>query len=201
MKIWEKNSETKKAIRQQLLAARNQLSEGLRKEYSKQILSRLLDHPWYKEATQVLLYISYGSEADTLELCTNCFQDNKEVYCPRILAPGKMEFYAVHSLDELNPGYRGIKEPPTTRPFRYNEKDPHKTLMIMPLVGFDLEGNRLGYGGGYYDRYLENKGGLNTIALAFGEQCWKETLPKAAFDIRPHIILTPQPLAEKDCID
>ncbi len=184
--------ERKKAIRQQLLAIRNGLPSKQQKEYNEQILFQLLEHPWYKEARQILLYISYGSEVDTLELCRSCFRDKKEVYCPRILGKGRMEFYAIRSLQELVVGYRGIREPIGQQLFcSYGEKRAN-VLMIMPLVGFDRAGNRLGYGGGFYDRYLEGKSDINTIALAFYEQYWQEPIPVQEYDVRPRLILTPK---------
>ena len=96
--------ETKKVIRQQLLARREEISESLRKQYNERILEKVINHPWYKEAEEILLYISYGSEVDTLELCRICFQAGKRVYCPKVMDRGRMEFYAIHSLEELTEG-------------------------------------------------------------------------------------------------
>ncbi len=183
--------ERKKVIRQQLLAKREAIEESLREEYNRRIRERLFAHPWYREAEEILLYISFGSEVDTLRLCQSCFQEGKQVYCPKVLDKKRMEFYPIHSLEELSEeGYRGIKEPSGSQPF-WEKKEGKKTLMVMPLTGFDGKGNRLGYGGGFYDRYLADKVGLRTIALAFEEQCWKGTLPVDAYDIRPGSILTP----------
>ncbi|MCI5585313.1 MAG: 5-formyltetrahydrofolate cyclo-ligase [Lachnospiraceae bacterium] len=186
--------ETKKVIRQQLLARREEISESLRKQYNERILEKVINHPWYKETEEILLYISYGSEVDTLELCRICFQAGKRVYCPKVMDRGRMEFYAIHSLEELTEGYRGIREPSVKHSFwqKHKDKEEKKVLMLMPLVGFDREGNRLGYGGGFYDRYLADKDCFNTIALAFDEQYWKDILPVNAYDIRPRLILTPK---------
>ncbi|MGN0305822.1 MAG: 5-formyltetrahydrofolate cyclo-ligase [Lachnospiraceae bacterium] len=182
--------ERKKAIRKLLLTGRNQITEEKREADSHAIRKALLKHPWFKQADSIYLYASYGSEVDTWVLGRNCLEQKKQLFFPKILKAGQMEFYPVASLDELKEGYGGIKEPPLSLK-EERKKDWNSLLMIMPLVGFDEEGNRLGYGGGFYDRYLADKPKMRTIALAFEEQCLKEGLPVDSFDLRPQVILTP----------
>lgn len=182
--------ERKRAIRKDLLKRRDAISVKKCTADSASILHRLLTHPWFVRAERICTYISHGSEVDTLTLCGLCLEMGKAVYCPRVLDEGRMEFYRIASLEELEEGYRGIKEPPMSEPLDGREEDGN-LLMIMPLVGFDPEGNRLGYGGGFYDRYLADKPQIKTIALAFDEQCFKEGLPTEEFDVRPGQILTP----------
>ncbi|MBQ9990824.1 MAG: 5-formyltetrahydrofolate cyclo-ligase [Lachnospiraceae bacterium] len=189
MSILEKNSERKKAIRNELIKRRNAILPKKRNAESVLILNKLTAHPWFLQAEKILTYISYGSEVDTLLFCRYCLERGKEVYCPQVLERGRMEFYRITSLAELKEGYKGIQEPPQSRPLDYRE-ETEAMLMILPLVGFDKEGNRLGYGGGFYDRYLADKRKLNTIALAFKEQCWETGLPTESFDIKPGVILT-----------
>lgn len=182
--------ERKKAIRKELITKRNQIPQKNREVYSEKILSALLAHPWFLQAEAICTYISFGSEVDTLKLCQVCLEGGKRLYCPKVVGKGRMEFYPLFSMDALEEGYGGIKEPPVIKK-TMEPVPPENTLIIMPLVGFDEEGNRLGYGGGYYDRYLMDKQNIPTIALAFEEQCFRDGLPAEGFDIRPAVILTP----------
>lgn len=195
MKIWEKNLERKAAIRKELLEKRNRMPEAKRRADSEAILESLLRQPRFLQAREIYTYISFGSEADTRRLVEICLEKGKTLYCPKILGKGKMEFYPIISLDELEEGYWGIWEPPLpdiVHPKEEKRVPKEEALMIMPLVGFDRNNNRLGYGGGYYDRYLEDKPLLFTIALAFEEQYWEPGLVTDDFDIPPKMILTPK---------
>lgn len=183
--------ERKKAIRKILLTRRDQLSTEKRASDSAVIRKELFSHPRFREAAVIYLYASYGSEVDTLALAQSCLDMGKSLFFPKVTGTGRMVFYPINFLSELKEGYGGIKEPPVslkTEPY----DEGHKPLMIMPLVGFDEKRNRLGYGGGFYDRYLAENPRFFTIALAFEEQCWQEGLPSESFDLSPQVILTPQ---------
>ena len=184
--IWEKNLETKKVIRKELLKRRDNLDKEQREQWEDMIFSNLLYQEEYRQAKQILLYISYQSEVSTRRILEYCLEQKKKVYCPRVLSLDTMEYYEVKGLDDLKEGYRGIFEPVTSQFFPKEEE----ALMILPLTGFDILGNRLGYGKGYYDRYLKNYSPLRTIGLAFQCQLWNSVLPAEPHDKRLDKIIT-----------
>ncbi|MGN0308616.1 MAG: 5-formyltetrahydrofolate cyclo-ligase [Lachnospiraceae bacterium] len=187
--------ERKAAIRKELLERRDRMPEAKQRADNEAILKSLFRQPRFLQAQEIYTYVSFGSEADTRRLVEICLEKRKTLYCPKILGKGRMEFYPISSFEELEEGYRGILEPPMPDIFQPKEEKrvpKDGALMLMPLVGFDRNNNRLGYGGGYYDRYLEDKPQLFTIALAFEEQYWEPGLVTDDFDIPPKMILTPK---------
>ena len=184
-----KNLETKKAIRKEYLNRRKLLPEKLRDKYSKLIEERLLSLEQYKKADVLLIYAGYGSEVSTHGIIEHALSSSKRVFCPKVLAPGEMEFYEIFRLKDLILGYKNIPEPSNIEnPYRCPNIE--KALMIMPLVAYDSTGMRLGYGGGFYDRYLQKHTFLQKIALGFDCQKYETILPADKNDIRPDLILT-----------
>lgn len=181
--------ETKKAIRKEYLSRRNLLPEKLRDKYSKLIEERLLSLEQYKKADILLIYAGYGSEVSTHGIIEHALSCSKRVFCPKVLAPGEMEFYEIFSLKDLILGYKNIPEPSDTKCF-YEYQGDTNPLMIMPLVAYDSWGMRLGYGGGFYDRYLQKHTFSQKIALGFDCQKYETNLPAEDNDIRPDLILT-----------
>lgn len=181
--------ETKKAIRKEFLNRRNSLPEKLRLEYSKLIENELLFLEQYKRADVLLIYASYGSEVFTYGIIEHALSHSKRVFCPKVLAPGKMEFYEIFSVQELICGYKNIPEPSDTK-ISYVHFEEANTLMIMPLVAYDSCGMRLGYGGGFYDRYLQKYTFSGKVALGFECQKYEATLPAEETDLPPDMIIT-----------
>lgn len=146
-------AEEKKQIRRRVLARRDALTSQEQWRASCLITERLMGHQWFYRAGSLLCYVSYGSELDTRELIREALRLGKEVYVPKVEENRRMDFFRIGALEELQPGFHGILEPPDTARIYAGER-AERTLMLMPGVAFDLYGNRLGYGGGYYDRYL-----------------------------------------------
>lgn len=168
-------NETKKKQRKELLEMRNSIPKPERVYKSWNILEQLKELPEWKNAEVVFTYVSFGSEVDTILLIEECFRTGKKVTVPKVLDKTKMEFYYITSLKELQVGKWGILEPESVEENRadvLNIQNQTKAFMIMPGVGFDKEGHRMGYGGGYYDRYLEKYGTERfwKVGLAFEEQ-------------------------------
>ena len=180
---------TKQNIRKELLKKRNTLTEEQRENYSKLIQERLFLLPEYMDAEILLIYISYQSEVSTLEIINHALKNGKKVFCPKVLEAGIMEFYEITSLKDVVCGYKSIPEPKTTTVF-YKKKDNANTIMLMPLVGFDSEKNRLGYGGGFYDRYLQKYQITGKISLGFECQRYELLIPHEETDFKPDFILT-----------
>ena len=102
-----------------------------------------------------------------------------------------MQFYKIASLEELTEGYRGIPEPDgSSEQYCYCEEEADHTLMIMPGVAFDPYRNRIGYGKGFYDRFLADKEALKIRTIAVGFQCQLvEEIPQDLNDIRPYQVI------------
>ncbi|MBE5881140.1 MAG: 5-formyltetrahydrofolate cyclo-ligase [Lachnospiraceae bacterium] len=185
--------ETKKQIRKDMLAKRETLSAHERLEMSSEIISRLKQLPEFLQAKQILIFAGYGSEPDTLPFIEECVAGGKKVFCPVVLGD-EMEFFEITDTEQLRTGYKGIPEPEPSEERRYRAQE--KDLMILPGVAFDFSGNRIGYGKGFYDRYLAKSFSGEMTAIAFSFQILeKERIPAEATDRTVHCIVT-----EKDVI-
>ncbi len=179
----------KKSIRRDVLARRNSIPSDKRQEKDTIIMESLFSLPAFKEAKIISYFASFGSEVSTLPHIEKAMKMGKTIVLPRVDNINKrLRLFEVHNLEELKPGTMNIPEPdvPPERERDINNVD----LVIMPGVAFDLEGNRLGYGAGYYDRLLA---GLNKniprIAIAYEEQI-VDSLPVESHDMKVHIIVT-----------
>ena len=197
-------ADSKKEIRSRYLKLRDQIPEGERREKSKRITETLMAHPWYHDAQELLCFVSFRSEVDTVTLIQESLRSGRKVYCPRVGTDGKsMEFYRIDSIDQLQPGYQGILEPPAHEAGRFEPGDSGNdyaaevcgeqksyTMMLLPGAAFDPHCHRIGYGGGFYDRYLERfSTPVHTIAVAFDEQIAPE-IPIELHDICPELVVT-----------
>lgn len=182
--------ETKGNIRKNILRLRDELSEEERREKSKIIIKKLLDISKYKEAEIILAYASYKSEVQTEELIIHALKNGKKLYCPKVKG-AEMEFYRITSMSDFVSGYKGIKEPKGSSKTRLDSaaitRGNH--LMIMPGAVFDKEGNRIGYGKGYYDKYIEKHNRLYRAAICFEFQV-QNNIPNGKYDKGSDIIIT-----------
>ena len=182
----------KKQKRRELLEIRNSIPEQERASKSRFIFMQLKEFPEWKNAEVVFTYVSFGSEVDTILLIKECLKAGKKVAVPKVLSKTEMEFYYITSIEELKAGVWGILEPEAVEENRADvSKLPSqaKPLMIMPGLGFDREGHRLGYGGGYYDRYLEKYGveRLWKIGLTFEEQM-QDIIVTDEYDVKVDLV-------------
>lgn len=183
----------KAKLRKRMLSIRDELTGDIRAENSELIRKKLVGSSIYKNAEIVLSYASYRSEVDTWAINKQILEDNKKLYLPKTYVKEKrLRFIRVSDMDELKPGALGIMEPDGEG----EGIDPKMTgagavLMIMPGVAFDNNGARLGYGGGFYDRYLSEYEDIipRTVLIAFEAQRADEICTDE-YDIRPGQILT-----------
>lgn len=178
----------KKCIRREMLAIRDALTEEERRRGCCLVTERLLGHQWFYRCESLLCYVSYGSELRTQELLYEALRLGKAVYVPKVLADRRMDFFRIYSLEELEPGFHGIPEPSGGSEM-FGGAD--RALMLMPGVAYDLYGNRLGYGGGYYDRYLAAHPQFRTCSIAIGYNCQRtrRQLPVEDTDCRPYQVI------------
>lgn len=225
--------EEKKRFRAKALARRDSLTAQWRRDYSDRIIKKLTSLPCYQDADAVLTYVSFRSEVDTISLMEQAFADGKAVFAPKVLGK-EMDFFRIYSLADLTEGYRGILEPSGGQLIdswiddRLGQRGKFRTgkhlntkaadesafgassiLVCLPGTAFDRAGHRIGYGGGFYDRFLsgflEKESGTDaaahpqmkftTVALSFSCQIF-ETIPCEAHDICPMCVITEKEIFE-----
>lgn len=179
----------KRQIRKQILARRNEMPFPERVGKSRWICDTLMHTDNYRKTGFLLAYVDYQSEVITKPLLEAALMEGKSVFVPKVEGED-MEFYQINDLSQLTEGYKGIREPVGGMVFDCQEEEP---LMVMPGAVFDKQRHRIGYGKGFYDRYLEHlaKRNINvhTMALCFACQMLDE-IPYEEHDIRPDMILT-----------
>ncbi len=163
-----------------------------RSEAQERMTKHLLQHPDFLAADQVFCFVSFDSEPDTHAFLNACFARGKAVAVPRCFADGSMLFYRIESLDVLRPSPPyGIPEPRTDSEVA---KASAHTFCVVPGLAFDDAGYRLGYGGGFYDRFLSDYPG-RTAGLCFSA-CMTQCLPHEAHDRPVQSIITEQTMIQ-----
>lgn len=154
----------------------------------KRICRLVLGDPEYKARGSVFIYASYGSEVSTETLIEAALSEEKKVYLPRVTdaEAGIMSFFKISGVEDLETGYRGIPEPVTEDGF---DGDYEDVFMVVPGAAFNKEGHRIGYGRGFYDRYLNDKTGIYKVGVCFSCQM-TETIPADAFDVKMDRVVT-----------
>ena len=178
--------ETKQRIRKQILAKRQKCSAGFIESASREITDKIRSLCEYQICETLLAYVSYRQEAGTRYLIEEAWQDGKTVAVPRVNGC-EMDFYKIRSFDSLTPGAMGIPEPSDTDDKLSDY--PEEALVIIPGVAFDRNRHRIGYGGGYYDRFLSDHPGMKRLAVAFDFQVLDE-IPADEHDVSPDLIVT-----------
>ncbi len=183
-KVFEKNEE-KNVIRKQMKSLRKNMEREDRFQKSMAIFEQVIMVPEFKRADKIFTYVSMDDEIDTIMLIDYSLSLEKRVFVPRVTG-NDMEFYEISDISELSPGYFGIYEPDI------NGKEPEYSragFMCMPGLAFDKQFNRIGYGGGFYDRYLSRENKFYKAALAYEYQVL-EHVPAEECDVKPDMIVT-----------
>lgn len=177
----------KQALRDRMRETRLALSPELYTEKSRKIQQKLSALPLYQQAKRILFYVSNEEEVSTHELIQAALTEDKAVFTPRVKEQ-ELEILPITAWEELQPGAFGILEPQAGAP----ATDLHFDLILVPGLAFSPQGERLGYGKGFYDRLLKRTQGLS-MGLAFEEQVTSE-LPTESHDIPVDWLLTDQSL-------
>ncbi len=181
----------KDSIRQMVLKKRDAIPLDIRKAKDRAVKERFFSLKEFKEAGVILFYASFRSEVGTLDMISEALSSSmeKRVMLPRVDAKGRtLKIYEIKAMAELVKGYMGIPEPPeNSESLRtLSEID----LVLMPGAAFDINGGRLGYGKGYYDKMLSTGGAMPPfIALAYEEQI-VDYIPVRPHDIGVDAIIT-----------
>ena len=193
-----------KQLRQDIRAKRNDLSEQQQQQAADTLFTRLIKHPKILQARSISLTLAYDGELDLSSFIDWCWQQKKSIYVP-VVDPsikGKLLFLAYRKNTKMIKNRYGITEPELVKaPLNdgadyLNTYDSDKLdVLLTPLVAFDQNGNRMGMGGGYYDRLLSpwftHKTGPYPIGFAHDCQ-YIDTLPIQDWDIPLPEIITPQ---------
>ncbi len=181
----------KQALRQRIIAARDNLTPSLRAHLSQQIVRQVCGLKTYQSARTVLGYLNFGSELHSELWVQQALRDGKQVLLPRVnKASKRLALFEVSDLSrDVAPGLWGIREPiiEQCKPF---DALGQLNFILLPGVAFDSEGGRLGYGGGFYDKLLASLPHRPTlVAGAFELQVITE-IPQESTDHRIDWLVT-----------
>jgi len=180
--------ELKRKIRSGIQEKRDSLDGSIRQEKSRLIANRLIGLDQYDRSLHMLAYYPFRSEIDTRIIIRDAISRGKKIALPRV-GDDNLELFYIKNLEEdLEPGSYDIMEP---IPSRCQRAEPSCIdLVIVPGVGFDREHNRLGYGGGFYDRLLNSiPGNAPRIALSFDLQVI-DKVPVSGHDLKIDMLIT-----------
>ncbi|MCQ2418460.1 MAG: 5-formyltetrahydrofolate cyclo-ligase [Clostridia bacterium] len=177
----------KSALRKQMRELRRALSPREIEQRSDVLAARLFMHPAWKKAETVYVYLSYNQEVRTDAIIRRAVSEGKRVAAPRVLDQ-QMDFFRLNDCADAIPGYHGIPEPPETAP----PADALDALVLAPGLAFTPDGQRLGYGGGFYDRFFAKEPNHYVIGLCYDFQL-VAALPTEPHDRPVDAVLTDAP--------
>ena len=165
-------------------------------ELSAKIVDTFMSLPEYADANTVMFYIDVRSEVRTRHALSKAIDSNKKIVVPWCNDDGQLELFHLEGMDELETGMYGILEPRQDLRKKKQVDVQDLDLIMVPGVGFDPTGARMGHGKGYYDKLLENAWPDTTlVALAFECQMFEE-IPVASHDVFMNKIITESRLIE-----
>lgn len=177
----------KKEIRQNVLAKLKQIDSKEKHQKDLKIYDNLFSTESYKNAKSLMIYMSFGTEIDTRPIIERAWDQGKKIHIPFTINDTRLMYpVMIESFDNLVPGDFGILGPDAnnhTRTFKHD-----LDLVIVPGVAFDLEGFRIGYGGGYYDRFLSDLDS-SLLSILYEDQLVDEDF-KEDFDIPVDLLVT-----------
>ena len=192
--------------KEKAVETRDSIDEESRQQKSEEIAKKILEADWFKEADIVLSYHAFRSEVEVDALNRAVLTQGKKLYLPKTYVKEKqIRFFEITDLSKLKRGYQKIWEPTGEEPefsFETVKEEQKKVLMIMPGTAYDARGYRMGYGGGYYDRYLNAHEAewkmidFMTVFAAFSEQKMI-LIPGERCDVKPDVIVTEKEIMQR----
>lgn len=197
---------SKEKVRKKAVETRDSIDEESRQQKSEEIAKKILEADWFKEADIVLSYHAFRSEVEVDALNRAVLTQGKKLYLPKTYVKEKqIRFFEITDFSKLKRGYQKIWEPTGEEPefsFETVKEEQKKVLMIMPGTAYDARGYRMGYGGGYYDRYLNAHEAewkmidFMTVFAAFSEQKMI-LIPGERYDVKPDVIVTEKEIMQR----
>src|SRR6056297_1690295 len=181
----------KEILRKKWMKKRKKVAKKEEDIKSKIISKKILSLKEIKESKNIMIYVSYRSEVSTNKLIISLLNKNKRIFAPYCIKDEKrMEVVEIENPDQdLEKGAYGIKEP--AKRIRNNKIDPKNLdIVVVPAVAFSKSGYRVGYGGGYYDRFLERLAN-KTISIGINyEEMLFDKVPKEDHDLAVDMVVT-----------
>ena len=175
----------KSFFRKKYKTARTEMSEEEKTLKDEKVCRNLLSTNAFERAEQVLLYSATPIEIETVGIFQNALNSGKKILYPRCLDKGRMTYHYIDDLSQLRPSAFNILEPISTAP---EYKSGNSDICIVPALAYDVEGYRMGYGGGFYDRFLSREPDHPTVALCYDFQVM-EKIETETFDIPVDVVL------------
>ncbi len=177
----------KMRLRMQFRAIREEMEPAARAQADISIADTVRSLWQYRASQQILVYVSTPIEVDTYRIIAQAWEDGKRVAVPRCVPDTRnMDFYYIESMDDLSPGSFGVLEPQED-PARL-VKDFSQAMCLIPAFSYDYAGYRLGYGKGYYDRFLARFTG-HMVGICYSS-CVRRYLPHGRFDRPVQLLVT-----------
>ena len=173
----------KKELRKQIREKKRAMTPEEIQSASQKLKELFLATEQYQKAKTIYGYLPYNQEVRTVPILEQTLVDGKRVAVPKIFGD-EMKFIYLTDLTQVEEGYAGIPEPVADGPVA----DDPTALVLMPGLAFDKEGRRVGYGGGFYDKFLTKEPQHPTVALCYDFQI-SEELPTEEFDVPVDLVL------------
>lgn len=183
----------KQSIRNKYLSYRNSMTKNECLTKSMKIWENLKKEKSFQEAEIILVYMDYRSEVMTTGLVEELLlsENDKRVFAP-VVEGFDIIFYEIRSLSDLHPGYQSIREPKSDPDKMFTEKlmRENKCFLLLPGTVFDRQLGRMGYGKGFYDRFLQKYKNLTSAGLAFSCQIAPVPVPAEPHDMKADMVIT-----------
>lgn len=177
----------KAKIRSDIKDYRRSLDPAVKEEMDRSILRRITSVPEYQESDLLLCYIATPIEVETRGLVEDAWRRGKKVAAPYCIAGTRnMDFYYIDSFDQLACRTFGVWEPVAERCAKL--EDISRGVCIVPALAYDMAGYRMGYGGGYYDRFLARFGGFK-LGIVY-DSCIRRRLAHGRYDLPVDLVVT-----------
>ena len=173
----------KKELRRMIREKKRAMTAAQIETASARLAELFYETDYYKDASVIYGYLPYNQEVRTTAILAQALRDGKRVAVPKVYGD-TMRFIYLDDLNKVETGYSGIPEPVEDGPVAENEN----ALVLMPGLAFDKNGNRMGYGGGFYDKFLAEEPNHPTVALCYGFQM-VDTIPSEEYDIPVDFVL------------
>lgn len=186
----ETSKRSKKDIRKEALKRRRDTDAFVKKEQENAFLDAFLSWIFFREIKRVYIYLDYHDELPTGRLIEEMWRHGIRTAVPKVVGK-ELEFYEITGWEQVSEGYKGILEPNENgRRARWSD-----ALVVLPGAAFTENGDRLGYGGGYYDRFLEREGEHETVGICYDFQVM-DSLPTEEHDKAVDFLATPSKITD-----
>lgn len=184
----------KKTLRKKLKATLENIDNDKRREVTHKLLTQLIHSDLWNQAQTVGVTVSGGFEWDTISIIEQGWKDGKTIVVPKCIPEiRQLDFYQIDNFEQLEDSFYNLREPNPLITTKVEKQDID--LLIVPGIGFDKRGFRIGFGGGYYDRFLANFPN-KTVSICYSKQLI-DKFPNEPYDMPVQTILTENGFVDK----